>query len=368
MMLMDTRAEGQVGMRRQLKSALAHGLVKCGLHKLVGSARGLAGAPLVLGYHRVVENFPASAALAMPSLLVSTATLARQLEWVGRHYDFVSLDELELVLAGVLRMRRPVAALTFDDGYRDVLEQGMPLLQRMGIPATVYVVSDLTGTDKLQRHDELYLLFALMHAGGGKGMLQELDCAPGFVARLQQQIDNHATPFQLARLVLETLTQHASDVLLVQMRDLVHVEAGLLEQFQSLDWNMLKTWVQSGMTVGSHTCSHPLLPGLPPAQLHEELQHSRRVLETRLHVPVRHFAYPDGRFDTVTVAAVAAAGYHTATTICGHVDARQPQLTLARRMLWENSSNDANGGFSPAVLGCQVNGIFDPADRCRLSH
>jgi len=355
-------------MRGQLKSVLAHGLVKCGLHKLVGSARGLAGAPLVLGYHRVVEDYAASAALAMPSLLVSTATLARQLEWVGRHYEFVSLDELALVLAGVLRMRKPVAALTFDDGYRDVLEQGLPLLQRMGIPATVYVVSDLTGTDKLQRHDELYLLFALLQARGGTCTLQELAGAPGFTEQLQQQFDSQATPFRLARLVLETLPRHASDALLVQMRGLAQVDAELLPQFRALDWNMLEAWVQAGMTVGSHTCSHPLLPGLPPAQLHEELQHSRRVLETRLHVPVRHFAYPDGRFDTTTVAAVAAAGYHTATTICGHVDSRQPQLTIARRMLWENSSNDADGSFSPAVLGCQVNGIFDPADRCRLSH
>jgi hypothetical protein len=98
------------------------------------------------------------------------------------------------------------------------------------------------------------------------------------------------------------------------------------------------------------------------------MEGSRQVLEQQLGVPVQHFAYPDGRFDAVAINAALAAGYRTASTICGHVDARHPLLTLPRKILWEKSCMDRFGHFSPAILSCQVNGIFDIAGKCRLPH
>lgn len=40
---------------------------------------------------------------------------------------------------------RPVVALTFDDGFRSVLEHGLPVLVELGLPATVFLVTDRCG-------------------------------------------------------------------------------------------------------------------------------------------------------------------------------------------------------------------------------
>ena len=56
------------------------------------------------------------------------------------------------------RARRPLAAVTFDDGYRDVYDVALPVLARKGIPAAVFVVTDLVGTGRAQVHDRLYML------------------------------------------------------------------------------------------------------------------------------------------------------------------------------------------------------------------
>src|SRR5437867_4054170 len=75
--------------------------------------------------------------------------------------------------------------------------------------------------------------------------------------------------------------------------------------------------------------------------------------------PVWHFAYPDGRFNAAVVDEVAAAGYRFAYTTCRHRDPRRPLLTVPRRLLWENSCVDAAGRFSPAIMRCHVQGLFD---------
>ena len=62
--------------------------------------------------------------------------------------EFVSLDELGQRLSEGRRDDRPLAAVTFDDGYRDVYENAFPMLVRKGIPAAVFVVTKLIGTSR----------------------------------------------------------------------------------------------------------------------------------------------------------------------------------------------------------------------------
>jgi len=83
------------------------------------------------------------------------------------------------------------------------------------------------------------------------------------------------------------------------------------------------------------------------------------ALERKLGTRVRHFAYPAGRFDAVAVAAVAEAGYEFAYTTCRHRDPSHPLLTIPRMVFWERTSLDAFDRFSPAMMSCQIHGLFD---------
>src|ERR1019366_4751846 len=97
---------------------------------------------------------------SIPSMLVSRRMLERHLDWLGRRFRFISLDELGARLEAKDGREDPVAAITFDDGYRDFYDHALPLLKRKGIPAAVFVVTDLVGTRRVQAHDKLYLLLA----------------------------------------------------------------------------------------------------------------------------------------------------------------------------------------------------------------
>ena len=105
----------------------------------VAHDRGLARSrdayrPLVVGYHRIVEDFSSEANVEMPSMLTSRTMFERHLDCLGKSFRFVSLDEIGDRLLNGLPFHEPVAAITFDDGYRDVYELALPILERKGIP------------------------------------------------------------------------------------------------------------------------------------------------------------------------------------------------------------------------------------------
>src|SRR5262249_19110209 len=100
----------------------------------------------------------------------------------------------------------------------------------------------------------------------------------------------------------------------------------------------------------------------------KELEESRQQLKSVLGIDAAHFAYPDGRFDCGTVQAVAAAGYRCAFTTCQHRDASYPVLTVPRKVFWEKTCLGADGAFSPDIMSCQVNGIFNLLAGCSQNH
>lgn len=139
-----------------------------------------------------------------------------------------------------------VAAITFDDAYRSVLELGKPLLDEHGWPATVFVPTDWAGTDRPMRW-------------------------PG----IEQW---HGGPHE--------------------------------PELVPMGWDELRALDAAGWEIGSHTCSHPRLTTLGDEDLARELRASREVCERELSRPVETIAYPYGDVDERVERAAGAAGYH----------------------------------------------------------
>src|SRR5438093_1176791 len=91
------------------------------------------GGALVLAYHNVVGT---TALRGDRSLHVPVARFRAQLERLVPRFRFVPLVEL-LARHRSGRSIRGLAAVTFDDGYRGVLRHALPVLQQLGVPATV---------------------------------------------------------------------------------------------------------------------------------------------------------------------------------------------------------------------------------------
>lgn len=76
----------------------------------------------------------------------------------------------------------------------------------------------------------------------------------------------------------------------------------------------IQTWVEEGMEIGSHTCSHADLSQLSLPEVRIEMQQSKRDLENTVQQEVTQFCYPYGHFLPEHEDLVREAGYVAATT------------------------------------------------------
>jgi peptidoglycan/xylan/chitin deacetylase (PgdA/CDA1 family) len=95
----------------------------------------------------------------------------------------------------------------------------------------------------------------------------------------------------------------------------LNLATGNLSFAGGLSPRRVRRLLRSGWELASHTIHHERLRGASRAMLHTEVSGSRTFLRRLFGVPVRNFAYPEGRWDAHAVRAVRAAGYSGALGI-----------------------------------------------------
>lgn len=83
-----------------------------------------------------------------------------------------------------------------------------------------------------------------------------------------------------------------------------------------MTWDELRALQAAGMTIGSHTRTHPILPDYHAA-LHNEVAMSRKDIEEHIGRAPDFFAYPFGAWDAESAAWARKAGYRAARTYRG---------------------------------------------------
>lgn len=92
--------------------------------------------PTVLMYHSVTEGGPAF-------FSIRPIDFDWQLNFLQRNgFNVVSMSEILDEILGIKKLPERSVAITFDDGYLDNLTSALPILDKYGFPATIYVTSD----------------------------------------------------------------------------------------------------------------------------------------------------------------------------------------------------------------------------------
>lgn len=120
--------------------------------------------------------------------------------------------------------------------------------------------------------------------------------------------------------------------LLIKYKDTAtfFVYTNAIGQKNFMTWQQIKNLDTAGMTIGSHTKSHPYLAKILNKQkLTEEIAGSKKIIEEKLGEKVDFFAYPFGHYNDQVIAVVKEAGYKAARSFYrGAYNTKEDLFTL----------------------------------------
>ena len=100
---------------------------------------------VILRYHSIKERPDEHDHLIGKAIIHSTTSFEKQMRFVAQYFNPITMDDIVDCLHGKRSMPKKAVAVTFDDGYADNFYLAAPILNKFGIRATFYVISDCIG-------------------------------------------------------------------------------------------------------------------------------------------------------------------------------------------------------------------------------
>lgn len=277
--------------------------------RLMRLARGIAGRadPVILMYHRVAD-----VPVDPWGLAVTPARFAAQMRALKRMRTPVPLDHMiERLLAG--KLDKGAVAVTFDDAYRDVLTNALPVMREHGIPATVFVVTGKLGDERGFWWDRLAgaVLGGVLPAALPPFRFADDEARRGIgqAWRDRDQSTLHMRLWSLIRILPPGAREEAVDTVCTAF-------GGNPTMAPVMSREELDALIADGLiSLGAHCVTHPSLPSLSDEEQRQEIGESRATLEAMMGHPIRRLAYPFGDYDERSMNIARDLGFDYAVSV-----------------------------------------------------
>ena len=292
---MSRRSDILVG----LAQAAARAAERTGFLRLLErSGSGRSQGIHVLTYHRIAE--PEDAAELYPGLISATPSdFEQQMMHLERTGRVVSMADVLGAARGEVALPAGAVTLTFDDAYCDFADTAWPTLERLGLPATLFVPTAYPG-DPARRFwwDEMYTACAT-------------DAST--VARIvgTSASDGTFEVFRELRARMKSLPHSEAMDLVATVRDAVSLAPA---PAAVLDWDRLRALASAGVSLCPHTRTHPLANRIEAEEFRREVADCIADLQREIGDVLPVFAYPSGASTEQAARVLGEEGIELAFT------------------------------------------------------
>jgi peptidoglycan/xylan/chitin deacetylase (PgdA/CDA1 family) len=236
---------------------------------------------------------------------MSPALFEDILSYVQKKFNTLSLNEL--LFEPPEHSSKPLAAITFDDGYRDFMDHSVPLLKKYSMPADMFIVTDCVEKNMptwtyvidhlIEKTSKLKLENFNFHSLADEYRQEKWENDEErihFGKRFKQQLK--WIPSHERNDIIENLELNFNDV---------QSPHGMM-----MTWDDIRQASAAGIGIGSHSVTHETLATIEDdAMLVNELQNSKKIIKDKTGIDPQVFSYPCGNYDDRVKKFTKNAGY-----------------------------------------------------------
>jgi peptidoglycan/xylan/chitin deacetylase (PgdA/CDA1 family) len=219
-------------------------------------------------------------------------------KWViyfrSKGFEMVSMDEALVRIK--TKSSKKFIVFTMDDGYKDNLSYGLPILKKLNVPCTIYL------SNCFPNNKAIYWWYFLEDY---LKQNSEIDLRPiGINYSKSYTLNEGLTIYNEIRDVL----RKASYEIHLEFAQKVCSISNLkdINKVLNLTWDEVKVLSNDPLiTIGGHTVHHVSLRNQAKEVIAEEILEGTNELSNHLKIPIKHFAYPYGSKDDFSIELIS---------------------------------------------------------------
>jgi peptidoglycan/xylan/chitin deacetylase (PgdA/CDA1 family) len=253
--------------------ASAIGAVRRNILRLVSERKAV-----VLNLHRVSPQHSPYWPPMKPAIFESL------LRFLDENFEVRRLEDLSEPQG-----KRPIAVLSFDDGYYDFLEHALPMMRRYKMPSNMNVIPECAVTGRPIWNVRLYDFLA----SAPVSLINELDL-PGFEMRLNDDLATSKVRFGMA------ISGHLKNRPKSEREELFQALDALMKRVEFPSTRVMTAKeirsASNEVEIGAHSYSHESMGHETDEFFDADLSACERFFETELRQPLKIYAFPNGSY------------------------------------------------------------------------
>lgn len=311
-------------MRERLKELLLLFLDKLGINALFRFLNR--NKVIILWYHGICDD-DFNLLKGYDERHIPKSLFRKQLNFLKRkRYIFITMSELtDNIFSNKSKIRKFVV-LTFDDGFKNIVENAYPIMKEFNAKGCFYLVSSLIGGNKLLWTDYIETLvrnsknreFQFTFRGGKKNY--KLDTKESYEMTMKD-----------IKSKLRTISDKERKEHIQQFNNRRIYDVP--EEFLFANWEQIRSLDKKILEIGSHTKNHPNCGNLTSNdEFEDEIKNSKIDIEKQIEYEVNHFNYPAGSYNDKAIKKVRKYGYKSAVTIIPGFNDKNTDLYKLKRI------------------------------------
>lgn len=286
---------------------------------------------ILLLYHGISENyFSIQHKRYLPKSIFEKQVIYLK----KKKYKFITLSDWVNQVENKIKVKDRYIILTFDDGFKNVVEQAYPIMKKYDAKGCFYVISDIIENEKLIWGD--YIDVFIRNYTGSKF---------NFIFKDQELVYSLNSESSIKRTIgdikekLKFLNnpERASHLKEFNKSNNIKNFAKVPKNYLIADWDDLKSLDKNILEIGGHSKTHTNLTTLNAEnEFYEELFESKVKIEEKVNYPVIHLSYPIGFYNKIVIDYAKKYGYLTGTTIIDGLNSVKTDLFQLKRIRMDN--------------------------------
>jgi peptidoglycan/xylan/chitin deacetylase (PgdA/CDA1 family) len=258
---------------------------------------------------------------------VTPEMFEKHMNYIQKHYTVISVRELVESLEADKLLRNKLA-VTFDDGFADNLINAYPVLERLGLPATIFLNPGNAGNGRLNWIQELCYLVNTVGASTVSSKLASL--RDDF--KMESLENMTLSDADLYRTIQDYLVYSTNKLEREEIIDRLYDSSGINRQQVPgrdtvfLSWEQVSSMAGNGISFGNHGLSHTSLSTMQPEEQKTEILESQKLIRENLDCEFVPFSFPFGQVKDIPPGSkdlIKSSGHRCALTaipILNHPD------------------------------------------------
>ena len=265
--------------------------------------RPFRGRNIILMYHRVTNE--TSNCLYDPAMYVTTETFEMHIREISKYFRIVPLQEL----LSTEDNRKGLCAITFDDGWRDNYEYAFPIIEKYKVPVTIFITINMIGTQ-----NQFWFHSIWREANMAVEQKKEDEFIQSYKDQKIWLDPGHINEENICKLIgrFKGLPPNKIEEIISES----YKKLGFIQEYDNslLDWEQVQEMERNGISFGSHSLNHLILPLIEDEVKRMEIAESLHRLISKGVKANPFFCYPNGSWDNTSIDIVKSAGYQGAVS------------------------------------------------------